>query len=102
MRFAFTDDQFAFRDGLRDLLEKECTPAHVRDAWKNETGRVPGLWDQLVDMGVTRFTDDRTGAVVQEAEQGAALDRIRRGAAGRPRSPRSAWDTRMACRAPPS
>jgi alkylation response protein AidB-like acyl-CoA dehydrogenase len=52
MRFAFTDDQVAFRDGLRDLLEKECTPAHVRDAWKNETGRIPGLWDQLVDMGV--------------------------------------------------
>jgi alkylation response protein AidB-like acyl-CoA dehydrogenase len=52
MRFAFTDDQLTFRDGLRDLLEKECTPAHVRDAWKNETGRVPGLWDQLVKMGV--------------------------------------------------
>jgi alkylation response protein AidB-like acyl-CoA dehydrogenase len=52
MRFAFTDDQLAFRDGLRDLLTKECTPAHVRDAWKNDTGRVPGLWEQLVEMGV--------------------------------------------------
>ena len=52
MRFAFTDEQLEFRDGLRALLEKECTPAHLRDAWTNETGRVPGLWDQLVDMGV--------------------------------------------------
>jgi alkylation response protein AidB-like acyl-CoA dehydrogenase len=52
MRFAFTDDQLAFRDGLRDLLAKECSPAHVREAWENDTGRVPGLWDQLVDMGV--------------------------------------------------
>jgi len=52
MRFAFTDEQIEFRDGLRALLEKECTPAHLRDAWTNATGRVPGLWDQLVDMGV--------------------------------------------------
>jgi alkylation response protein AidB-like acyl-CoA dehydrogenase len=52
MRFAFTDDQLAFRDAVRDLLERECTPAHVRAAWTNDTGRVPGLWNQLVDMGV--------------------------------------------------
>ena len=52
MRFAFTDDQLAFRDAVRDLLEKECTPAHVRAAWTNATGRVPGLWDQLAEMGV--------------------------------------------------
>ncbi len=52
MRFAFTDDQLAFRDAVRDLLEKECTPGHVRDAWTNDTGRVPGLWEQLREMGV--------------------------------------------------
>ena len=33
MQFAFADDQLAFRDAVRDLLDKECTPAHVRDAW---------------------------------------------------------------------
>ena len=27
MRFAFTDEQLAFRDAVRDLLDKECTPA---------------------------------------------------------------------------
>jgi alkylation response protein AidB-like acyl-CoA dehydrogenase len=52
MRFAFTDDQLAFRDAVRELLEKECTPAHVRAAWTNADGRVPGLWAQLVEMGV--------------------------------------------------
>ncbi len=46
---------------MRDLLDKECTPAHVRDAWTNDTGRVPGLWDQLVDMGVV-------GMLAPEAE----------------------------------
>ena len=53
MRFAFTSEQLEFRDGLRALLEKECTAAHVRDAWTNETGRAPGLWEKLVDLGVT-------------------------------------------------
>ena len=52
MRFAFSDEQLALRDALRDLLAKECTPAHVRAAWTNDTGRVPGLWAQLADMGV--------------------------------------------------
>lgn len=52
MRFAFTADQLELRDGLRDLLAKECSPAHVRDAWANATGRVPGLWDRLVELGV--------------------------------------------------
>jgi alkylation response protein AidB-like acyl-CoA dehydrogenase len=52
MRFAFTPDQYEFRDAVRELLTKECSPAHVRDAWTNETGRIPGLWDQLVEMGV--------------------------------------------------
>jgi alkylation response protein AidB-like acyl-CoA dehydrogenase len=52
MKFAFDDDQLAFRDAVRDLLEKECGAAALREAWTNETGRVPGLWDQLVEMGV--------------------------------------------------
>jgi alkylation response protein AidB-like acyl-CoA dehydrogenase len=52
MRFAFSDEQLAFRDATRDLLQRHCTPAHVRDAWTNATGRVPGLWKQLADMGV--------------------------------------------------
>ena len=52
MQFSFSEEQLALRDALRDLLAKECTPAHVRAAWTNETGRVPGLWEQLAAMGV--------------------------------------------------
>jgi alkylation response protein AidB-like acyl-CoA dehydrogenase len=52
MKFSFDAEQLEYRDAVRELLTKECTAAHVRDAWTNETGRVPGLWDQLVDMGV--------------------------------------------------
>jgi alkylation response protein AidB-like acyl-CoA dehydrogenase len=52
MRFAFTDDQKLFAEGLRDLLEKECTPAHVRAAWDDGAGHDFTLWNHLAEMGV--------------------------------------------------
>jgi alkylation response protein AidB-like acyl-CoA dehydrogenase len=63
VHFAFTDDQLAFRDAVRELLERECTATHVRAAWTNETGRVPGLWEQLTEMGVVGMLvhEDRGG-----------------------------------------
>jgi alkylation response protein AidB-like acyl-CoA dehydrogenase len=51
VRFSFTDDQLAFRDAVRDLLEKECPPERVREAWTNDDGR-SGAWDALSEMGV--------------------------------------------------
>ena len=66
MKFAFTADQYEFRDAVRELLTKECSPAHVRDAWTNDTGRVPGLWDKLVEMGVV-------GLLAPEAAGGLGL-----------------------------
>jgi alkylation response protein AidB-like acyl-CoA dehydrogenase len=51
VRFAFTDDQLAFRDAVRDLLAKECPAAVVRDAWDAE-GRVGSAWSALGEMGV--------------------------------------------------
>jgi alkylation response protein AidB-like acyl-CoA dehydrogenase len=52
MRFAFTEEQLAFRDAARGFLEKECPPKVVRDAWTNADGR-SGLWDALSEMGAT-------------------------------------------------
>jgi hypothetical protein len=69
MQFAFTDDQLAFRDAVRDLLAKECAPAVVRDAWTNETGRSGAAWDALGAMGVL-------GALVPEADGGLALTEL--------------------------
>jgi alkylation response protein AidB-like acyl-CoA dehydrogenase len=51
VHFAFTDDQLAFRDAVRDLLAKECPPSVVRRAW-DEPGRAGGAWSALGDMGV--------------------------------------------------
>lgn len=56
MHFAFTEDQILFRDTVRDLLANECKPEDVRAAWGNDTGRIPGVWDKLVEMGVGALT----------------------------------------------
>ncbi|MDQ1432311.1 MAG: hypothetical protein QOF40_2913, partial [Actinomycetota bacterium] len=63
MRFAFTDDQKLFAEGLRDLLAKECPPATVRAAWDDGTGHAPELWAHLAEMGVF-------GMLVPEADGG--------------------------------
>ena len=56
MQFAFTEDQLLFRDAMRDLLANECKPEAVRASWENGTGRIPGLWRKLVEMGVAALT----------------------------------------------
>ena len=59
MRFAFTDDQTLFAEGLRDLLAKECTPAHVRAAWDDGAGHDAALWDHLARDGRVRHARAR-------------------------------------------
>lgn len=83
MRFAFTDDQIALRDAVRDLLAAECPPEVVRAAWPtpDEDGQGPGagsradaspidaLWGQLADMGVF-------GLLVPESRGGMGFDEV--------------------------
>lgn len=69
MRFAFTDDQLAFRDAVADLLEKECPPNVVRAAWENERGRTDRAWDALGEMGVL-------GAIAPQSIGGLGLNEL--------------------------
>src|SRR6476659_8547602 len=69
MEFAFTEDQLAFRDAVRDLLAKECPPAVVRAAWTNADGRSGAAWKALGAMGVL-------GALVPEADGGLGLTEL--------------------------
>ena len=52
MRFAFSDEQYAFRGSLATLLARACPPQVVRAAWSSETGRSPALWSELAKLGV--------------------------------------------------
>jgi alkylation response protein AidB-like acyl-CoA dehydrogenase len=68
MRFALSDEQVAFRDAVRDLLAKECTPAVVRATWDAPAGELDrGVWDSLDAMGVLDL-------LVPEADGGLGLD----------------------------
>jgi alkylation response protein AidB-like acyl-CoA dehydrogenase len=55
VRFAFSADQLAFRDAVRDLLTKECPPSAVRAAWEHD-GRAGSVWSALGEMGVLGAT----------------------------------------------
>jgi alkylation response protein AidB-like acyl-CoA dehydrogenase len=72
MRFSFSDEQTAFRDAVRDLLEKECSPTAVRVAWTNDTGRVDGLWAKLGDIGLFDEGVEATDAIGALEETGRA------------------------------
>jgi len=69
VRFAFTDDQLAFRDAVRDLLTRECPPDVVRAAWSNPDGRTGGAWKALGEMGVL-------GVMVAEDHGGLGLTEL--------------------------
>ncbi len=84
MRFAFTDDQLAFRDAVRDLLAKECAPEVVRAAWpegtdvqgarkgegaRSDAGSVAKVWADLAEMGVL-------GIAVSEANGGLGMGEL--------------------------
>ena len=68
MHFAFTDDQLAFRDAVRDLLAKECPPTAVREAWDSEDARGTA-WAALGEMGVL-------SALVPESRGGLGLGMV--------------------------
>ncbi len=69
MRFTSTSDQQLFAKTVRDLLERECSRAALRAAWDSDSGRVPGLWTRLAELGVT-------GMAVPEAYDGLGLDAV--------------------------
>jgi len=69
MRFAFSREQLMFRDTTRDLLSRRCPPAAVRAAWLAPSGRVPGLWASLAELGIV-------GLTIPEAQGGLGLDEI--------------------------
>jgi len=58
VRFAFTDDQLAFRSAAADLLTKTCDPAHVRSWWDDPQPSVADspVWQALTEMGVIGCT----------------------------------------------
>jgi alkylation response protein AidB-like acyl-CoA dehydrogenase len=69
MRFHFNEDQLLFQTTVRDFLDNECTPEHVRSVWETETARSPKLWSMLAELGIA-------GLLVPEKYEGMGLTEI--------------------------
>ncbi|MET0150215.1 MAG: acyl-CoA dehydrogenase family protein [Acidimicrobiales bacterium] len=69
MEFAFSEDQLAFRDAVRDLLARTCPPEAVRAAWDADDPWDGDRWDALVEMGVVALT-------VPEADGGLGMTEV--------------------------
>ncbi len=68
MRFSPTGDHLALRDAVRELLDRECPPAVVREAWPGgDRQQVTAVWRKLASMGVA-------GILVPESRGGLGLD----------------------------
>src|SRR5207244_5107674 len=76
MRFAFTDEQAAFRDAVRGMLDDACTPAVVRAAWHNETGRSDKVWALLDEMGAFDVGEIELSLVLEEAGRAAVPEPV--------------------------
>ncbi len=82
MDFTFSEDQLLFRNTLRDLLQKECTPQLVRASWASPTGQIPALWSRLAALGVTALTipESHGGLSLHEIDLVLLLDETGRAA----------------------
>lgn len=69
MRFSFNDEQLLMRDTVREMLKVECHPTKLREAWENDSGRVPGLWQKFSEMGIL-------GMLVGEAYGGLGMNEL--------------------------
>jgi alkylation response protein AidB-like acyl-CoA dehydrogenase len=69
VHFAFSDDQLAFRDAVRDLLVKAAGPDALRTVWAGDRGWDPVVWSHLAEMGVL-------GLRAPESAGGLGLDEI--------------------------
>jgi alkylation response protein AidB-like acyl-CoA dehydrogenase len=69
MNFDFSDEQYQLRDGARDFFAGESSAAHVRAMWDDESGRSPGLWKKMADIGFV-------GLTVPEEHGGLGMDEI--------------------------
>ena len=73
MRFAFTDDQIALRDGARDVLASMCTLEDVRAQLESldlTQGRSDERWAALADLGAVGIlaSEDHGGLGLSDVE----------------------------------
>ena len=80
MEFGFSSDQLLLQKTVRDFLEGECSAEWVRAQWRTETGRSPGFWAQLAEIGVPGLivAEDHAGLGMDETDLALVLEEVGR------------------------
>ena len=69
MDFRFDEDRSRFRDSVRSMLSKECSPERLRTLSTSDNARSPEIWRELAGLGLT-------GLLVPEEPGGLGLGEV--------------------------
>jgi alkylation response protein AidB-like acyl-CoA dehydrogenase len=69
VNFELSEEQRLLQQTVRQYIDNECPPTHVRALFESETGFEPGLWKGMVEMGIA-------GLHLPEKYGGAGLELI--------------------------
>lgn len=67
MDFGLSEEQELLQETLRGFASNECPPPVVREIFDGNAGKLPALWQGLVEMGIG-------GLAIPEAQGGAGLE----------------------------
>ncbi len=86
MDFRFDEDRSRFRDSVRAMLAKECSPERLRALSTSETARSPELWGELAELGLTGLLvpEEHGGLGLGEVDLALALEECGRAALAEP------------------
>jgi len=56
MNFGLSEDQVLLKTTIKRFLDEQCPTARVRAVMESESGHDSGLWQGLVDLGITGLT----------------------------------------------
>jgi alkylation response protein AidB-like acyl-CoA dehydrogenase len=56
VEFEFSEDQRLMQQTVAEVFANECPHEALAGAWASEDGRVPGLWDQIAELGILGLT----------------------------------------------
>ena len=86
MHFDFDQDRVLFRDSVRALLAKECTPERLRELAETESARARELWAKLAGIGLIglRIPEEHGGLGLTELDLVLPLEETGRSSPAEP------------------
>ena len=78
MDFDFSEDQIMLRNLAREFLTEQCPASHVRAMMDDDRGYDPGIYRQLIQLGMLPFPEEYGGGGLGMVEQSILLEEMGR------------------------